>query len=237
MRFLALTALLTLAACTARSPELGPPPGGAVDLVVPDREDHAMVIPASHGRIAALATTATGDTLLYGLTLSGFGPRASAAQITVKMLAGDTGWTLPRGKAVNSLQSTFLLINRSPWATATFALWAWGVNGSRLSKDSTLIGSWTVLRGPGVPPGGSIDSAQVQAVRVRPDSVTLASGKQQLFCADLLIGATWVGASNNDPACLLTPAIESDSPLRVIQARLAFAGMRLEPDRWSAYGR
>ena len=151
----------------------------ALCLALPACEDSQAMVPPDGGRLVR----APGDTLAYRLILEGFGRRSTAAEFTVK--ASTSGWTLPVRQRMTTLSADFQLKNPTDWPVTTFKLWAWGVAGTQISKDSALIATWTVQppdRGPEPPPGGRLDTI-LSRVEVVPDAAEMAIGDSLIFCA------------------------------------------------------
>lgn len=258
MRFRSSLALvvLALAACSSgveAPPGSTPTGGGTVDLVLPAgvHEELPLISRVSDGPVKALSNVAVGDSLLYGYTLISFGPRATSGQICVRAVGSyTTGWTLPCGQPATALTGQFLAVNSSAWDSASFALWEKGVRGSLVARDSSLLATWKVIRGPGSAPGGSIDSTRVVAVGVTPKAFTVAAGGRQTVCAELQINARWELAGNASPSCSLVPTRHRQGPpvlgdlqlaqkakaLKPFAKQLMAAGMAtVEADKWAKY--
>jgi hypothetical protein len=178
IRLLLALAVFLVGACT-RAPapdEPAPPPAGAL-------ERDSAPAPLTH----RAAFVAPGDTLTYTLTLASFGARATGALFTVHSIT--PGWRGPVRQSMTTLTSGFELVAPAAWDSAAFRLYAWGTNGSKVSRDSTLIASWKVLRSPGAPPGGTLDSSAVIALQVWPDSARLAFFETRQMCAYVMDAA------------------------------------------------
>lgn len=191
-RWLSLIVLLFAAGCT-------PPPDTRTDSL-------GASVGMLEGRNAAV-TVAPGDTLDYKLVLTSFGNRATGALFTVTASGG--GWQRPIRQATTTLTTDFKLINTTDWTTSTFKLYAWGTRSPAISKDSTLIATWTVNRSVGPPPGGIIDSSDVIALRaylnpenlgtISPVKVVAATTDSSYTCP-----GEWAGARNRSLRILPT---------------------------------
>ncbi len=175
------------------------------------------------GSVVASAV-APGDTLKYKLNLTSFGNRATGAQFTVT--ASGAGWLVrPIRQATTTLSTDFILVNTTDWMTSTFKLYAWGTRGTQISKDSTLIATWTVQREVGPPPGGSIDSSATQALRqyLNPENLAVISPVQVHSEPAPTCAGEWAGARNRSLRIL--PVVPTDSICRQI-----FRTMRINRD-------
>lgn len=163
--------------------------------------------------------------------------------------AYTTGWTVPTRAAVTTLSRQFRLVNLSAWDSASFTLWVWGVNGAKVSRDSTLIATWKIVRSPSAPPGGSLDSTQVQAVMIRPNPATLAVNTSLQYCGYVKVNAQWL-LTNTGTSCATVPTwnrerMPSKQELQLARMKkelqpfanqLIAAGMaKIEPDPWAEY--
>lgn len=162
-------------------------------------------------------SAAPGDSLAYKVILTSFGQRATGALFTVHTTA--TGWNVrPVRQATTTLTTNFLLANTTGWSTATFRLYAWGTNGTVVSKDSTLIATWTVNRSVGPPPSGGIDSSGAIALReLLLDSTMSLVQSAELHVTSIgeICNIEWWG---NSKGTRVVPALGSTSTcLNVIQ--------------------
>lgn len=170
------------------------------------QSENALKVSKLGGTVAPMFT-APGDTLNYKLNLTNFGPSATGAQFTVTASGG--GWTRPIRQATTTLSTDFKLINTTAWTTSTFKLYAWGTRGATISRDSTLIATWTVNRSVGPPPSGDIDSSGVISLRqyLNPEQLqTIQPVLVTLYTSDSLVSCNgeWVGAANRSLRILPT---------------------------------
>lgn len=195
------------------------PPAG--DPAPPDTGSVTKPVAAQAAFGHALAA---GDTLAYILTLNSFGARATGAQFTV--FASQAGWTRPVRQPMITLSLPFTLINATAWDTVTFKLYAWGTNGAKVSKDSSLLATWRVVRSPSAPPGGSIDSSQVIAWQIWPDDARTPTAATTQFCVVVMLGdLKW--HLSNDPSS--GSVIECSPALNDPRYRTAGALFRHQP--------
>jgi hypothetical protein len=167
-KLLALTALLTLAACSS--------PPAAPGAVVADRDVFS----------SASFSLAPGDTLRYTLSWTP-GARAQGYAVTTTVTQGS-GWTnlLTNGQTTGT-SVAFTPVHLTAWDSVSFRACVSSTAPGKANSSATCV-DWTLVRGPTPPGGVTVDSTLVIAMSLNPGNVGLYFAASQQFCTFWTMG-------------------------------------------------